>query len=124
MRPVLIASIRLSTSVYAVSDDPDRVGRPLLAASQQLDPGHAGHPVVGHDHRHVRLGGEALEGLLAVVGAEHAELGREDRLERVEHPRLVVHDQDRGLVHRASGRRGGHVEAGTATAGSRRRQIS
>jgi hypothetical protein len=104
--------------------DPDRVRRLLLAAPQQLDPGHPGHAVVGHDDRHLRLGGETGEGLLAVAGPQHPELGGEDRLERVEHARLIVHDQDRRLVHEASGRGGRHVDARAASAGSRRPQTS
>jgi len=77
--------------------------------------------VIGDDHRDVGLGGEPLEGFLAVAGAQHPELGGENRLQRVEHARLVVHDQDRRLVHRAS-RAGGHdAGAAGAIAGSRRR---
>ena len=51
----------------------------------------------------LRLVGEAREGLLAVAGAQHPELGGENRFQGVQHARLIVYDQDRRLVHGASG---------------------
>jgi hypothetical protein len=82
-------------------DDADGVGRPLLAPAEQLHPGHAGHAVVGDDHGDV-VAGQPSERRLAALGAQHPELGGQDRLERVEDPRLVVDDQDNRLVHAGS----------------------
>ena len=78
--------------------DPDRVGRALLAPPEKLDASHARHPVVGDDDGDL-LGLEEAERGLAAVGAQDAELGGEDGLERVEDARLVVDDQHRALVH-------------------------
>ncbi len=83
--------------------DAHRVRGALLALSQELDPGHAGHALVGEDHRHLGLRLQTGQRLLAVARAQHAELGGEDRLQRVQHAGLVVHDQDGGLVHGVSG---------------------
>src|SRR5215470_4468372 len=96
--------------------DPHRV-RLLLAPAQELDARHPRHAVVGHDDRHVRLGRETGEGLLPVAGPDHPKLGGQDGLQRVEHARLVVHDQDRRLVHEASRRAGGQRADHPAVAG-------
>ena len=73
----------------------------LLTLAQELDARHAGHAVVGDDHRHV-LRGEDLERRRAALGAQHAELGGEDGFERIEDARLVVDDEDGRLVQRGT----------------------
>ena len=97
--------------------DADRVRGHLLAPPQELDSGHAGHPVVREDHRHL-LALEDAERFLAVIRADHRELGGQDGLERVEHARLVVHDQDRRSFHVGSSPRlgrGGSNGTGSAS---------
>jgi hypothetical protein len=73
-------------------DDPQGLGRDSLTAAQQLDPRHARHALVGHDDRHL-LAAQHRERLLAAPRAKDPEVDGEDRLQRVEHARLVVHDE-------------------------------
>ena len=81
--------------------DADRVRGDVLAPPQELDAGHPGHPVIGEDDRHL-LPLQDGQRLVAVARAHDRELGRQDRLERVEHTRLVVYDQDRRSLHEGS----------------------
>ena len=79
-------------------DDAHDIRRMLLASPQQLHSGHAGHPVVGDDNSDVR-GAQDVQRRLPAGRPHDAELRREDRLERVEDPELVVDDQDGRRVH-------------------------
>ena len=74
-------------------DDADGLRRVLLASPQQLHAGHARHPVVGDDDGDV-LGAQEVQRRLAARRAHDAELRRQDRLQRVEDPDLVVDDED------------------------------
>jgi hypothetical protein len=76
---------------------PDRLGRDLPAPRQELGPRHPGHPLVA-DHERDGLGDEQIERRLGPLGAEHAVVHGEQRLERIEDPHLVVHDEDRRLA--------------------------
>ena len=71
-------------------------------------PSHPGHPLVA-DHEGDGLVGEQVERRLRPLRAEHAVVHGEQRLERVEDPRLVVDDEDRRLGRHAgaAGRWGG-----------------
>ena len=76
-------------------EDPHRVGRDLAGAGQQLGAAHPGHALVAHHHRDL-LPAEEIEGGGGAVGPQHAVLHGEQRLEGVEHPRLVVDEEDGG----------------------------
>jgi hypothetical protein len=74
-------------------EDPNRVGRDVTTAGQQLGSEHPRHPLIAHDDRD-GLRGERLERGLRFFGAEHPVVHAEQGLERVEHPRLVVHQEN------------------------------
>ena len=87
--------------------DPLRVGVDLLDGLEELDAGHARHPLVGEEERHGRSsqleavrgvegGGATVGGHDAVVRAEPAP---QVPLHRAEHLRIVVDREDHRLVH-------------------------
>jgi hypothetical protein len=65
----------------------------LVHAREEIDPGHARHPVIGQDQRH-RLGVDQLEPALARVRRQDRELPAEHQLEDAEVLRLVVDVED------------------------------
>jgi hypothetical protein len=97
-------------------DDADGLQRLLLAAAKELDAGHTGHSIVGDDDRDV-LGPQDVQRHLAAAGAHDAEVRGEDRLQRVEDPRLVVDNQDGRAIH-GTARVRRHAGPGSAATGA------
>ena len=93
MLAALIDSISASASVKAVRRIravSGEISRAFASSSVPVIPGIRWSLMMAA----TGLAGEEVEGRLAVLGAEHAILHRQQRLERVEHPRLVVDEQD------------------------------
>ena len=67
-------------------------GPELFGLDQQLDPRHAGHALVGEQHRELLLL-EALERLGGVVDQDQVEVAAEVEAEHLELVGFVVHDQ-------------------------------
>ena len=100
MFAALIDSMRASASVNAVSSTRTVSGatsRHRARNSVPVIPGIRWSLITSGDG----LGGEQLERRLGPLGAEHAVVHGEERLERIEDPHLVVHDEDRRLGRHA-----------------------
>ena len=74
-----------------------RPGRDLAAAGEQLGARHPRHALVADDEGH-GLGGQEPQGLLGALRAQDGVVHGEQGLEGVQHPHLVIHDQDRRLI--------------------------